>query len=170
MLLGELRSERNGAVVEAMERGGIRYPLSFGVNLYTIRHLASRFAPDTELSHLLWRQQVRELRLAATMIVDPADIDSESIAEWTSGITTSELAEAVATMTARSTYAAEAVASTFRSTDQPDLVLYAALLVMAHRTELFDSHYVRSVTNRFLNHPNQLLATAAENISISIEG
>ena len=70
-LLGELRREMNGAVVDSMREKGIEYALSYGVSIPTIRALARQYAPDDELARLLYQQQVRELQLAALTIASP---------------------------------------------------------------------------------------------------
>ena len=41
-LLGELRREMNGAVVESMQRGEGGYGLNYGVSIPTIRAIAGR--------------------------------------------------------------------------------------------------------------------------------
>ena len=42
-LLGELRREMNGAVVDSMREKGIEYALSYGVSIPTVRALARVF-------------------------------------------------------------------------------------------------------------------------------
>ena len=67
-LMRRLRIEMNGAVADAMrEYGGGRqgYGLNYGVSLPTIKDVAREYAPDHELARLLWRQDVRELKIAA---------------------------------------------------------------------------------------------------------
>ena len=51
-LLGELRREMNGAVVDSMREKGIEYALSYGVSIPTVRALARQYAPDDELARL----------------------------------------------------------------------------------------------------------------------
>ena len=49
-LLGRLRREMNGAVVEAMERAGVKGMLNYGVSIPTIRAIAAEagFVPWAE--------------------------------------------------------------------------------------------------------------------------
>lgn len=73
-LLGELRRERNGAVADAMRLVGAPYGLNYGVSLPTLRRLARAEKPDYAFAKFLSLQDVRELRLAAYHIADPAGL------------------------------------------------------------------------------------------------
>lgn len=68
-LLRELRRERNGAVADSMRYYGTPYGLNYGVSLPTLRRIARAEAPDHGFARYLYRQDVRELRLAALHIV-----------------------------------------------------------------------------------------------------
>lgn len=92
-LLRRLKVEMNGAVVGGMESRGIVYPLSYGVSVPTIRAVAADFAPDHGLALLLYRQQVRELRLAALTVADPALVTPDTLPFWAAGVVNSEVAE-----------------------------------------------------------------------------
>lgn len=132
-LLADLRREMNGAVVDSMRDKGIVYPLSYGVSIPTIRALARPLAPDDELARLLYRQEVRELRLAALSIAAPESVTAEELPFWAGGITTVEMAENAATvLICRSAAAADAVRLWLRSDDA--LLRYAAMLTGARCT------------------------------------
>ncbi|WP_300852116.1 DNA alkylation repair protein [uncultured Rikenella sp.] len=84
-LLRRLRIEMNGAVTDAMRAYGGQpsgYGLNYGVSLPTIREVAAASAPDSELAALLWRQDVRELKLAALFIDDPQTLDADRMEQW----------------------------------------------------------------------------------------
>ena len=81
-LLGRLRKEMNGAVVETMRQCGVNYPLNYGVSLITIRDIAKEYAPNHSLAQLLYKQQVRELKFAAAWIDDPQQVDAEQMRRW----------------------------------------------------------------------------------------
>ncbi len=84
-LLRRLRIEMNGAVTDAMRAYGGQpsgYGLNYGVSLPTIREVAAASAPDSELAALLWRQDVRELKLAALFIDDPQTLDAARMEQW----------------------------------------------------------------------------------------
>ena len=95
-LLGELRRERNGAVADAMRLVGAPYGLNYGVSLPTLRRLARAEKPDYAFAKFLSLQDVRELRLAAYHIADPAGLTPGEFPFWASGIVNHELAEEAA--------------------------------------------------------------------------
>lgn len=95
-LLGKMRKQMNGAVADAMFYYGTRYGLNYGVSLPTVREIAAEVGKDHELSLYLFKQQVRELKLAALHITDAEQITAVTSSTWADGITTSELAEEAA--------------------------------------------------------------------------
>lgn len=95
-LLGELRRERNGAVADAMRFYGKSYGLNYGVSLPAIRRLAQAEGTDHGFARYLYAQDVRELKLAACGIADPAATDAPEAEYWGVGLLNSELAEELA--------------------------------------------------------------------------
>ena len=80
-LLGRFRRERNGVVADTMQYRGKAYGLNYGVSLPTI------------FARFLYRQDVRELKLAAFWIADPVQVTSVEFSDWGEGIANSEMAE-----------------------------------------------------------------------------
>lgn len=98
-LLGEMRRERNGAVAEALDRAlpaSLRYGLNLGVSLPSVRAIARKVSPDHGFSKYLYRQDVRELRLAALWIAEPACVGAEELSFWMRDPMPSELIEELA--------------------------------------------------------------------------
>ena len=91
-----MRKQMNGAVADAMFYYGTRYGLNYGVSLPTVREIAEETGKDLELALYLFKQQVRELKLAALHIADAEQITTTTSSTWADGITTSELAEEAA--------------------------------------------------------------------------
>lgn len=91
-----MRKQMNGAVADSMFYYGAKYGLNYGVSLPTVREIAQAEGCDHALAKYLFRQQVRELKLAALHIADPAFIDTAEAEFWMAGITCSELAEEAA--------------------------------------------------------------------------
>lgn len=84
-LMRRLRIEMNGAVSASMtERAGKEYGLNYGVSLPTIRDVINDegYAPDHELAAVLWRQDIREMKLAALFVEDPALVSAEQMEQW----------------------------------------------------------------------------------------
>ena len=95
-LLRELRRERNGAVADSMRYYGTPYGLNYGVSLPTLRRIARAEAPDHGFARYLYRQDVRELRMAALTIADPVSVTPDNVDEWFVGRMPEELIEELA--------------------------------------------------------------------------
>ncbi len=95
-LLRRLKIEMNGAVTDAMRAyggGEAGYGLNYGVSLPTIREIAQEWGPDHALAETLWRQDVRELKLAALFVDEPEAVTAEQMEAWAADWRTAELAE-----------------------------------------------------------------------------
>ncbi|MFR9651774.1 MAG: DNA alkylation repair enzyme [Rikenellaceae bacterium] len=131
LLLGELRRELHGAVVESMCYYGDKYGLNYGVSLHTIRKIAKGEGVDHKLATLLYRQDVRELKLAALWIAEPQRVEQERDF-WVGGILNSEMAEEAAfALLHRCSWIGELFT-------KGELVSYSAALALASRCEQGD--------------------------------
>ena len=92
----DLRREMNGAVAESMQRGEGGYGLNYGVSIPAIRAIAGRVGTDHAFARFLYRQDVRELRMAALTIADPASVTPDNVDEWFVGRMPEELIEELA--------------------------------------------------------------------------
>ncbi len=95
-----MQRQMNGAVVGSMRFYGEEYGLNYGVTLPTIRDIAKRECERSEgvnhpLAKLLYRQEVRELRLAALWLAESSLVDGE-LEFWKKGIINSDVAEEAA--------------------------------------------------------------------------
>lgn len=134
-LLRELRRERNGAVADSMRYYGTPYGLNYGVSLPTLRRIARAEAPDHGFARYLYRQDVRELRLAALHIACPACLTPEEFPAWAAGIVNSEIAEEAAFALLSRAEAFPVLFSAWIAS--PDALLqYAALLAAARSPRL----------------------------------
>lgn len=95
-LLAAMRRERNGAVADAMCFRGKPYGLNYGVSLPTVRALARAEGCDHGFARYLYAQDVRELKLAACSMADPAVLDVAEAEYWGAGMLNSEMAEELA--------------------------------------------------------------------------
>lgn len=129
-LLGAMRKQMNGAVADAMYYYGENYGLNYGVSLPTVRQIARQVTPDHSLAIYLYKQQVRELRLAALHIAQPEVITMQEIEFWAEGVINSEVAEEMAfTLLPR----IECFAEIFKTWSNGDneFLAYAALMAAA---------------------------------------
>lgn len=164
-LLGELRREMNGAVVDSMREKGIEYALSYGVSIPTIRALARQYAPDDELARLLYQQQVRELQLAALSIASPESITADELPFWAKAVTTVEMAENVATVLIARTKVAEVAAREWLAADNA-LLRYAAMLIGGRCNELKISDIADTLTKALSNIPIGLEVVTAHGAAV----
>lgn len=121
-LMRRLKIEMNGAVTDAMREygGGTQgYGLNYGVSLPTIKDVAREYAPDHELAQALWRQDVRELKLAALFIDDPAQVTVAQMEVWASEWRVLELAEQCAMQLFWMSPDARSVATLWAAGDTP---------------------------------------------------
>ncbi len=82
----------NGVASAAM-RHTADYRVNFGVELPRLQDIAAEYRPNDELAQALWKEQVRECRILATMIVDATRMQADMADEWVAGINTAELAQ-----------------------------------------------------------------------------
>ena len=95
-LLGKIRKQMNGAVLDTFRYYGAKYGMNYGVAIHSIREMAAEQGTDHDLAKFLYRQQVRELQIIALWIADAACVDSEELDFWRVGIVNSEIAEQAA--------------------------------------------------------------------------
>lgn len=174
-LLARLRKETNGAVVESMERAGVRYPLSYGVSTADIRAIALQYAPDDQLARLLCRQQVRELQIAAFFIADPATVTVEHLDLWGECANNGELAEYLAFALLGRTAIAWQIFEKWSELPN-DLLRYCALmtlsraLILRSDTSSWDLPRLRAYLLAAHDSSSPLVRTAAERLIISAFG
>lgn len=151
-LLGHMRKQMNGAVADAMYYYGARYGLNYGVSLPTVREIASQQGKDHDLALYLYRQQVRELRLAAMHIAEPQCLTAEQVPIWAEGVINSEVAEEMA-------FALLPYATAFNdiytqwSQSENEFLTYAALMA-ASRTQTTDAQQIEAMESIIARHPS----------------
>ena len=88
----EFHAYMNGVASSAMRGAGIGYRVNFGIELPRLQSIASAFEPDHELAQELWKEEVRESKIVATLL-QPLDTFFPEIADiWAESITTEEMA------------------------------------------------------------------------------
>ncbi|NDW18355.1 hypothetical protein D0T53_07325 [Dysgonomonas sp. 216] len=89
------RLAMNGVVSSGMRDKGLNYKLNFGVSLNKIKEIAAHYQPDKDLSEALWKEDVRELKILATLLY-PSTMFTENEAErWVQEIPNQEIREQV---------------------------------------------------------------------------
>lgn len=88
-----LRKAMNGVVSASMRQKGVHYKLNFGASLPDIREIAAAYEPDAELATRLWNEDVRELKILATLLYPREAFTQESADGWVREIRHLEIAE-----------------------------------------------------------------------------
>ena len=67
------RQMMDGAVAQSMREKGLDYHLNWGATLLRLREKADEIGKNYDLAIALWKENVRECKILATMIM-PADV------------------------------------------------------------------------------------------------
>ncbi len=133
-LLAAMRRERNGAVAGGMRCHGAPYGLNYGVSLPTVRAIARAEEPDHAFARMLYRQEVRELRLAALHVASPSSLTLDELPAWEAGIINSEVAEEAAFALLGRAPILPLIFERWCKSAEP-LLVYAALMAAARWSE-----------------------------------
>ena len=89
----EVHASMNGVVSESMQKKGMNYRLNYGVDIPKLRIIARKYETDKALAETLWTEDVRELKILATMLYPPKDFTKETAEKWVHEIPTQEIRE-----------------------------------------------------------------------------
>lgn len=87
------RQMMDGAVAKSMRDKGMAYKLNWGATIPRLREMADGYGKNYDLAIALWKEDVRECKILATMIMSPDVVLPEVIDIWMEQITTQEIAE-----------------------------------------------------------------------------
>ena len=90
------RQMMDGAVAQSMRDKGVDYHLNWGATLSRLRAKADEIGPNYDLAVALWKENVRECKILATMIMPPKEVLPEVIDIWMEQTPTQEIAEQAA--------------------------------------------------------------------------
>ena len=156
-LLGKIRKQMNGAVLDTFRYYGDKYGMNYGVAIHSLREMATEQGTDHDLALFLYRQQVRELQIIALWIADPKSVDSAELAIWGEGIINSELAEQAAHALLCNIEDIDLLLNSWSTSDK-ELLCYAALLAAARSGKATATVAERAVVEVARNFPNNHLA------------
>lgn len=83
----------NGVISTSMRQKGMNYKLIFGVPIPEIKHIAAAHEPDAELARALWKEDVREMKILATLLFPAGSMTQEEALDWMREIPYPEIAE-----------------------------------------------------------------------------
>ena len=86
----------DGAVAQSMRNKGVDYHLNWGATLPRLKAKADEIGKNYDLAIALWKENVRECKIIATMIMPPDEVLPEVIDIWMEQIPNQEIAEQAA--------------------------------------------------------------------------
>lgn len=89
----QLRLAMNGVISNSMREKGIVYKLNFGVPLPEIKRIAATHEPGSALATALWKEDIREFKILASMLQPADDFPLEQAKQWVKEIPYLEIAE-----------------------------------------------------------------------------
>ena len=90
------RQMMDGSVAASMRTKGVDYKLNWGATLPRLREKAEEIGKNYDLAIALWKENVRECKILATMIMPPSEVLPEVIDIWMEQTPTQEIAEQTA--------------------------------------------------------------------------
>ena len=90
------RQMMDGAIAKSMRDKGVDYHLSWGATLPRLKEKAVEIGKNYDLAIALWKENVRECKILATMIMPPDQVLPEVIDIWMEQMTSQEVAEQAA--------------------------------------------------------------------------
>lgn len=83
----------NGSASQSMREKGVEYKINWGVPLTQLRQMANDYGKDMELAIALWKEDIRECKILATLIMPPEEMSEELADLWMEQTTSQEMAE-----------------------------------------------------------------------------
>ena len=90
------RQMMDGSIAASMRTKGVDYKLNWGATLPRLREKAGEIGKNYDLAIALWKENVRECKILATMIMPPNEVLPEVIDIWMEQTPTQEIAEQAA--------------------------------------------------------------------------
>ena len=83
----------NGIVSTSMREKGMDYKINFGLTLPLIKRIAEKYSPNAELAELLWKENIRESKILATLLYPAQELTPEIMQRWADTIAYREIAD-----------------------------------------------------------------------------
>ena len=90
------RQVMDGSVAQSMRDKGLNYHLNWGATLPRLQEMAKEIGQDYDLAIALWKENVRECKILATMLMPADQMLSEVVDIWMEQIPSQEIAEQLA--------------------------------------------------------------------------
>ena len=90
------RQMMDGQVAQSMRQKGMGYHLNWGATLPRLKEMAEELGSQYELAIALWKENIRECKILATMLMPPDELLPEVADIWMEQTATVEIAEQLA--------------------------------------------------------------------------
>lgn len=90
------RTVMDGAIAQSMRQKGLDYHLNWGVTLPRLQEMATEIGPDYRLAIELWKENIRECKILATMLMPKGEMLAEVADLWMEQTESIEVAEQTA--------------------------------------------------------------------------
>jgi hypothetical protein len=90
------RQMMDGSIAQSMRDKGLNYHLNWGATLPRLKEMAEELGADYDLAIALWKENVRECKILATMLMPADQILPEVVDIWMEQIPSQEIAEQLA--------------------------------------------------------------------------
>ena len=94
-VIAELNSYANAQAVEGMARFGIRSGNVLGISIPTLRKMAKTIGKNHTLAVALWRSDIHEARILASMVDEPEQVTLQQMEEWVNDFDTWDVCDQV---------------------------------------------------------------------------
>ncbi|MCR5078165.1 MAG: DNA alkylation repair protein [Prevotella sp.] len=86
----------NGVASQSMREKGVTYKINWGVPLTELRRMAEEYGKDYDLAIELWKEDIRECQILATLIMPAERMEADLVEVWMERLRTQEMAELLA--------------------------------------------------------------------------
>lgn len=86
----------NGVTAQSLREKGLDYHLNWGANLLHLREMAAEYEPSYDLALALWKDNIRESKILASMLMPPEEFPYDLAMLWIEQTLTQEIAEITA--------------------------------------------------------------------------
>lgn len=83
----------NGVTADSMKQKGAEYKISWGASIMHLREMAADYEKSYLLAIELWKSEVRECKILATLLMPPEEMDRQTCDLWMEQLKSQEVAE-----------------------------------------------------------------------------
>ena len=157
-----LRATMNGVLSGSMRQQGLTYRVNFGVDQPRLIELAGEIPHTAALAARLWKEDIRELRLLAPMLMPPDGMDEELALLWIEQLRFAEEAQVLVMHLLCHLPSASGIAFRLVADDRPMSRLVAWLLL--GRLFMAKKRPSQRDADELLDHFNALRSTPSINL------